>query len=231
MKNKRILPIVILGITILISGSFLISKVDAITGIKSMGELFREQKASQDNDTVAIGGNNITITEKEIEDKVDVYLQTGDMNAVDSAVQHLLERKVLYNKAISEGFSVSDEELDTEIEKLKEVSKKAENYSEYEEFINGYGGEDAYFDDMKEDYRISITINKYLMSEQEKYEVTGLNQKSSIDSDNLSANWNSKKNELITELINNENIIIKNEKYKNISLNKKYENVKYNDAN
>ncbi len=103
-KKKRTLPVLILGITILITGSFFVSKVDAISDIKSMGELFREQKASQDNDTVVIEGNNITITEKEIEDKAAVYLKTGDVNPVDSAVQHLLERKVLYNKAISGDF-------------------------------------------------------------------------------------------------------------------------------
>ncbi len=83
---------------------------------------------------------------------------------------------------------------------------------------------------MKEDYRISIAVNKYLMSEQEKYEAAGISQKTSNDSDNLSAVWNSRKNDLVTELINNENIIIKDEKYKNLFLYRKYENVKFDDA-
>ncbi len=215
--SKKSLAIVIIVVCAVALSSYAAMAYSDSAAAKP-GKILRGQQFSASDDTVAIKGNNITVTQKEINDVAEVYKQSGDTSPVDSAVRFLLETKVLYNKAVSEGYFISDDEYDADVKKLKESIKTAENYTMYEDLVNGYGGEEAYYSDLKEKYKISMAINKYLNAERNQYFSSGdaLQNVPEEGTTDLLTGWNDVKDNLVTGLIKDEDITIESNELKDL---------------
>lgn len=218
-KNiKIILGVMVFGL--LSSGLYLqITKADSV--FKDCADTLKEeikQKKSKDDSSIIIQGKNFVITEKEKELKVESYKLKGDKNPEEAAIKHLIERKVLLNKALEMGYSITEEEIDKQTSLVKEAVKTTENYNDYLNYINEYGGEDAYWADIRDTTRDTMIINKYLDYEKEKYNRDNLdNQVVQFDS-NLLDGWNKQKEEIINNLVKDQDITILDSKYDNLAL-------------
>lgn len=162
-------------------------------------------------------GKNIVITKDEFILEEKAYKLNNDKNPKKSAIQHLLERKVLLHKALEMGYSVTEKEVDKEIALVRKAVKASENYSDYVNFMKDYnGGENAYWMDIRKTMKKSMIINKYLDREREKYEKANDDSASfSSDSktDNLLNGWNAYKDKIVKNLINKEHIQVIDKDY------------------
>jgi parvulin-like peptidyl-prolyl isomerase len=217
MKKNKSIFIAILIFGLIIGGVFFNNAIKADSYYNERAKVLKEElkskKTTVDNSPIVLQGENISITENEIDLKTKAYKLNKNDKSELAALKHLLEQKVLLNKAIKLGYLVTEEEVDNEIEAVKKAVRDAENYSEYENFMNEYnGGEDAYWVDIRDTLKDKMIINKYLDSEKEIYDQTHQNQLSN-SKENLLEGWNNYKSEIINSLIDDEKIIIKDNKF------------------
>ena len=81
----------------------------------------------------------------------------------------MLERDATYQKAISEGHSVTDEEVWAYWDELKEIINGATNKDETQALINQFDSEEEYWQHEFEVYKINLPIEKYLNSVKQDY--------------------------------------------------------------
>ena len=81
----------------------------------------------------------------------------------------MLERDATYQKAISEGYSVTDEEVWAYLDELKEIINGATNKDEAQALINQFDSEEEYWQHEFEVYKINLPIEKYLNSVKQDY--------------------------------------------------------------
>lgn len=230
MKFRKKSIVVVLLIGLILSGSFIFSSIKADTAINDCASNIKEQLNTNGKGSIVLKGKNITITKEEIELKEKAYELKNDINPENAAVQHLLERKVLLNKAIEMGFKATEEEVDQQISSVKEAVKDAENCNDYIDFMNQYdGGEDAYWQDIRETTKETLIINKYLNCEKEKYEQTNKNSVSIATAENSETNllqgWNDQKDKIVKALIDKEYITVIDKQYKDCSIFDQYKNI------
>ncbi len=176
------------------------------------------QEKAKDDTSILIQGKDFVITEKEIELKEKVYNLKGEEDSETAAIKHLIERKVLLNKAKEMGYSITEDEIDRQISLVKEAVKTTENYSDYLNFVNEYGGEDAYWSDIRDTTGDTMIINKYLDYERKKYNQANGNDQTVRSNSNLFEGWNKQKAEIINDLVKDQEITILDSKYDNLAL-------------
>lgn len=222
-KNyKIILAILSLSVLTILVISYQIKSSEEILKFSDILKEEAALKKSGDRSATIVKGKNIQITEAEIALKVKTYELKGNEDPENAALKHLLERKVLLNKAIQSGYSVTEEELDQQIALVKTALKDADNNSYYESFITEYGSEDAYWNDIRETTKDTMIINMYLDHEKElfneKSSATDANTVGIQTSEKLLEDWNHYKSEIIRNLITDENITILDDKFKDFTL-------------
>lgn len=217
-KNNRVI-LGVIALCFILLGGFCVQKIKAGSEFMDRADVLKEkinQNNSDDDSPIIIQGKDVIITESEIEKETKVNELQGAENAEEAAVKHLIKRKVLLNKALEMGYTVTEEEIDEQISQVKEAVKDTENYSDYVNFVNEYGGEDVYWADIRETTRDTMIINKYLDNEKQEYDEV---QDGKVqDNTNLLDGWNKRKAEIINELVENQDINISDGKYKNLSL-------------
>ena len=122
------------------------------------------------------------------------------------------------NKAKEMGYSITEDEIDRQISLVKEAVKTTENYSDYLNFVNEYGGEDAYWSDIRDTTGDTMIINKYLDYERKKYNQANGNDQTVRSNSNLFEGWNKQKAEIINDLVKDQEITILDSKYDNLAL-------------
>ena len=63
-----------------------------------------------------IKGKNFTITDREIKVKMKAYKLKGYNNPKQAAIKHLVERKVLLNKSLEKGYTVTENDIDNQVQ-------------------------------------------------------------------------------------------------------------------
>lgn len=106
-------------------------------------------------------GKNITITQQELENTMDTFAAIGNNDSEQAALDYLIERKAVYAKAMEAKISFSEEEFDKYWNEIKDSVKTAENYSDIQKLYEAFGGEDQYWSEMMDEYKMSYTIKKY----------------------------------------------------------------------
>lgn len=108
-------------------------------------------------------GKEIVLPQIEIDMAKDFYISSGyeEKKAEKLAVQYVKEINVLYQEAIANGFTVSDQEIQEQLEQLKNQYQTAENKEEIHAFIEKFENEQAYWDFQFEMYKKDLPIQKY----------------------------------------------------------------------
>lgn len=109
-------------------------------------------------------GNEILITNTEIEQAKEYYLLNGYTNdeAEKTAVDYMGKYNALYVEAIKKGYSVSDDEIYAYLETLKKSLDEAENQDDIQALIDGYGSEEDYWNYEYKVYQKSLPIQNYV---------------------------------------------------------------------
>jgi len=210
----------VIALCLILIGGFSIQRINADSIVRERANILKEEielQKSNDDSSFIIKGKNFTITDEEIVKKIKAYETKGEKNPKEAAVKHLVKRKVLLNKAVEMGYTVTEDEIDKQISLVKEAVTATENYSDYLDFINECGGEDAYWKDMRDTTRDTMIINKYLDYEKDEYYQENKDNQVQDDS-NLFDGWNKRKAEIINDLVENQEITITDSKYKDIAL-------------
>lgn len=108
-------------------------------------------------------GKEIILPQIEIDMAKDFYISSGyeEKEAEKYAVQYVKEINVLYQEAIANGFTVSDQEIREQLEQSKVQYQTAENKEELQTFIDKFENEQAYWDFQFEMYKKDLPIQKY----------------------------------------------------------------------
>lgn len=151
-------------------GSFALS--DEATILAEVGKIFKEYDINENNsDIYAQGKTGAVVTVDDIEMATDFYIKAGNTeeNARKKAIDFMLEREALYQKAVSLGFTASDEEIRNCINELKNLVKTADNGDDIQYLIDQFESEEDFWDFEYKVYTKKLPILKYLESLKEDY--------------------------------------------------------------
>ena len=172
MKKRILIATSLLVILIIGSISVYATSFESnIDIIEKVGQLFKSHKEKSDNSIFAKGKSGGIITKDDIEQATEFYILAGytESTAREKAIKYMLERDATYQKAISEGYSVTDEEVWAYLDELKEIINGATNKDEAQALINQFDSEEEYWQHEFEVYKINLPIEKYLNSVKQDY--------------------------------------------------------------
>lgn len=163
-------------------------------------------------------GKDIEITEKELNDHAARLINAGGREreeAYKEAYDVIVRRKTLLHAALQAGYAVSDEELDQIIEKEKENLQDPDVKEQAEELYEGFGGEEAYWEYIREIKRETVICSKYINDKEKEYrEAYEKEELISYGEDgSVHDAWEKEKEKLIQQLVTEQQMeIIKEEK-------------------
>ena len=105
------------------------------------------------SDVVLASVNGEDIMSSEVEITMQMFMQYGQQVSEEEALEHIINQKVLSQKAIQEGYALSREELQIEIE--NQLSMQGMSFQEYEQQLSMQGiNMDEQMAEIKEDFAI-----------------------------------------------------------------------------
>ena len=121
-----------------------------------------------DRSDVFIESADFVIHESEISRRHEQYKLVGIEDGRERAIRSLLRRGVLYNEAISRGFYAGYEEVRDYINIQIEAARSAENFADYQAYLDGLGmNDEEYWESQFDTFREEITIHKFIVSERD----------------------------------------------------------------
>lgn len=128
-------------------------------------------------------GITATITEEEVQQATDFYILSGmsSEEAKETAINYVKEREALYQEAIRNGYSVTDDEVLAYLEELKETINTADNKEDAYAVMNSFGSEQEYWDYEFTVYQKNLPIQKYVDSLQAQYEAKTAKERGTLD--------------------------------------------------
>lgn len=109
-------------------------------------------------------GKRAVVLKDDIQQATDFYILAGmnETEARSEAEKYMLEREAMYQKAISEGYAVSDQEVYNYLNELKQIINQADNKSEADAIINQFDTEEDYWEYQFNVYKKNLPIQKYV---------------------------------------------------------------------
>lgn len=116
-------------------------------------------------------GTSAVVTVNEIEQATRFYELSGvdPTTAKNQAVDYMKQREALYQEAIANGYTVTDEEVRQYINQLKDTVKTAQNSDAVKKVISQFPSEDAYWDYEFTVYKKDLPIQKYVANMEANY--------------------------------------------------------------
>lgn len=172
--KKRILIVISLS-AILLMGAITsyassLSPEDAQLWTK-IGQLFKSGTDTSDDSIFAKGKSGGIVTKEDIEQATEFYVLAGysETESREKAIDYMLSRDAMYQKAISEGYSVTDDEIWDYLEELKVTISQSENAEQAQILIDQFDSEEEYWQHEFEVYQINLPIEKYMEVLQQEY--------------------------------------------------------------
>lgn len=175
-----------------------------------LGKMIQQQDQEGDtSDELYAVGKDIQITKQEMENHEKRFafgdeeeqdpVKNDGKSSEEKAFQALVRRKTLAFAAETAGCTVSDQELDEITSEKRKTMDEGIDDPENEEYgkslkalYDSFGGEDQYWEYMREETRTSSQIEKYFAEKEKEYE----EQDGSDGGD-----WDEAREELVAELI------------------------------
>ncbi|CVI65930.1 hypothetical protein NDGK_00371 [Clostridiales bacterium CHKCI001] len=141
-----------------------------IINIKEWGKVLYEYSSKEDS-AIYSKGNSAVVTVNQWEQYVKYYLLAGETeeSAKNLATKEAEEYEALYSNAIANGYNVSEEELNSYLEKLKQTFQEAANKETMTAVMEAFPSEQEYWDYQRTVYQKDIPIQKYIEAEREVY--------------------------------------------------------------
>lgn len=105
----------------------------------------------------------IVLPQAEIDMATDFYLISGyrEKEAKELALQYVKEVNALYQEAIANGYTASDQEVEEFLKVQKRQYEQAENKEEVYAFMDRFESEQSYWEFQSEVYKKDLPIQKY----------------------------------------------------------------------
>lgn len=169
MKKKILYSVLAISVIVVITCGSMVYASSVHDKGKELGQQVATIEKNGSNGMVAnVDGYEIT------ESALEIYKITassfGDYSDKE-LLDNMIERRALYNQADSEGFEVSDEEVNVAIEAAKTaLLQDEEQYKFLKEYLNGLGkSEDQYWSEMREEYKKDLATGKLYESIREDF--------------------------------------------------------------
>lgn len=170
MKNRlKIIIILCVSLALIISGATIFANNDKDT--YSVGQKISDIEKNNDK-TIIAKVDDKEITKKEFESYKALWSVADTVPSDSDLLDKMIERKVLYSKAMKDGVNVSNEELNKALQEQKDNYANSEVVKSYiGSLIKGLNiTEDQYWDRIKEGLVQSLTIGKYKNKLKESFE-------------------------------------------------------------
>lgn len=178
-------------------------KEDNIENYYSEDGNAKEYLSDFQEDEIFEAGENILITAQEVEQYTEFYELNGSEDPAQDAVTYAEERNALYAAAISEGYTVTDQEIRDYIDELKTIVKNSMTESEYSGIIQNYDSEDDYWNYEYKVYTIDLPIQKYTAALEQAYR----EELDDIDDTEFDSAWTERFNEIKQDLVAEQNFV------------------------
>lgn len=165
--------IIVVLVIILTVPVFTQSKTDSL--MSAWGNILKGYAGNekvQEGDIYA-KGVSATVTEEEVRQATDFYLLSGDMSeqeAREKAINYSEKREALYEEAARKGYTVTDDEVWSYLEELKEFITTSDNKDDAYAVINSFDSEQEYWDYEFKVYQKDLPIQKFNEDLQAQYE-------------------------------------------------------------
>jgi len=168
IKKKICITSIILLFILLICGFAIIPSFaeNSPSGIfKSWGDILHNHFSDETSpDRACVIGNTATVSEKDIQTATQFYMLQGldEQLARNTAIDYMEKREALYQAAIQNGYSVSDDEVHAFIAELKQTISSAENKDDAFQVISSFESEDDYWEYQFYVYQKNLPIQNYV---------------------------------------------------------------------
>ena len=134
---------------------------------KNWGQKLKEYSDKENTETEQLQPQNmIMLSEEDIQLATSFYELQGydESSARTEAETYLLEREALYQEAIKNGYTVTDEEVWTYLDELKKIIDSAENKEDVYAIMSAFDSEDEYWAYEFKVYQKNLPIQNYVKS-------------------------------------------------------------------
>ena len=184
MYMKKFIKIIVIafGLFILFSLSFRLAKADETASAKLsvwgdyLSKLFTSEKSDVSKNDIVLMGNTGSVTKYDIAiAKQFIIVRDQDTSAAETsaaeteAIQYMEKREALYQAAIKNGFTVTDEEIKSYLDELKKTLEQADNKDDVLAIISKFDSEEAYWAFEYTVYQKDLPIQKYVASLEQEY--------------------------------------------------------------
>ena len=135
------------------------------------GETLAENSKDMQSEDIYAVGKNAIVTNKDVAQAVEFYLLSGmdEQNAKEEAVKYTFQREALYQAAIENGYSVTDEEVWEYLEELKDTINHADNKEDIITIMNQFETENDYWNFEFSVYQKNLPIQRYVHDLEESF--------------------------------------------------------------
>lgn len=210
MKKRRILLPILLIFIIGTAFVYAAKSKSNIEIMKQVGQLFHASQSKTDDSVFARGKSGGVITNADIEQATEFYVLAGcdRSSAREKAIHYMLQRDATYQKAVSEGYSVTDDEINAYLDELKVALKDADNSDEAQALIDQFDSEEDYWQHEFEVYKVNLPIEKYLEAMKQEYLQNSSLQADEQSSSDAIESWNDYVEALQADLVEAEQYTI-----------------------
>lgn len=159
-----------------------------------------EQVIENTEEEIAEVGENIAITQAEIEQYESFYELQGEKNAEEKAISYAEERNALYVRAIENGYDVTDEEVYAYLDKLKAMLQEESNQEMYRSAMKGFSSEEDYWAYEFTVYKVDLPIQKYNAAMEEAYR-----EKTNLSEEEFDEAWSEEFEQMKEEAVDEQN--------------------------
>lgn len=153
---------------------------------------------------VYAAGNDILVTDQEIQQAEDYYVLNGAARskAKEKADEHVKEQNALYVEAVKNGFDVTSEEIKEYLKELKIMLNSAENQEEVKDIMDGFESEEEYWEYEYYVYQKLLPVQKYVKHLEEQFKQK---QKSNMTTEEIENKWDLKFEKIKDKLVDKQN--------------------------
>lgn len=162
--TKKSIVCIFICICVLSVVAVAISANDTNSLFFKWGELEKQGAvAYSDSTSLAFQGDTIAVSKQELDLLTRRHELQGDDNSADLAKDYLLKREAMYQIALQNGCTVTDQEVADYIDSIKTSFQKAENYDDFQAFLDGADMTiDEYWDSQYEVLKKELVVNQYV---------------------------------------------------------------------
>lgn len=177
--KKRIVS-VLLVLTVLFATGIvtLANKSNNSSPTEALGKSIQKYVNDFDTENAAVkkslnplNGNEIILPQNEIDMAKDFYIATGyeEDVALNFAIEYVKDINTLYQEALKNGYSVTQNEINEHLNQMKIEFQTAENKEEIYSYIDLFESEAAYWEFQFEMFKKDLPIQKYISDKEYEF--------------------------------------------------------------